>query len=109
MNKDPLNLTNVFGILISLILVAAVLVWVERRLLAIWQDRLGPNRLGPFGLMQVAADMIKMFYKEDWIPPFSDKFIFVLAPTIVFVCMLTGFAVIPIAPGIGIIDFIHPS
>ena len=96
---------DIFGILFSVIFVAAMLIWVERRLLAVWQDRLGPNRVGPFGLLQVAADMVKMFFKEDWIPPFSDKPMFVLAPTIVFVTMLTGFAVIPFAPDVGIIDF----
>jgi len=53
----------------------------------------------------VVADMIKMFFKEDWIPPFSDKLVFVLAPTIVFITMLAGFAVIPFAPNVGIIDF----
>ncbi|MDD5320815.1 MAG: NADH-quinone oxidoreductase subunit NuoH [Methylococcales bacterium] len=96
---------DIIGILISAIFVAAMLIWVERRLLAVWQDRLGPNRVGPFGLLQVVADMIKMFFKEDWIPPFADKPVFVLAPTIVFITMLTGFAVIPFAPGVGIIDF----
>ena len=105
MNTGLGGMANIFGILVALILLAAVLVWVERRLLAVWQDRLGPNRLGPFGLLQVAADMIKMFCKEDWIPPFADKAVFVLAPTIVFITMLTAFAVIPFAPGVGIIDF----
>ncbi len=78
MNNGPGGMANIFGILVALILLAAVLVWVERRLLAIWQDRLGPNRLGPFGLLQVAADMIKMFFKEDWLPPFADQSVFVL-------------------------------
>ena len=94
MNTGLGGMANIFGILVSLILLAAVLVWVERRLLAVWQDRLGPNRLGPFGLMQVAADMIKMFFKEDWIPPFADKAVFLLAPTIVFITTLMAFAVI---------------
>lgn len=105
MNAGLGDATDIIGIMVSVIVVAAMLVWVERRLLAVWQDRLGPNRVGPFGLMQVAADMIKMFFKEDWIPPFADKPVFVLAPTIVFITMLTGFAVIPFAPGVGIIDF----
>ncbi|MDD5580585.1 MAG: NADH-quinone oxidoreductase subunit NuoH [Methylobacter sp.] len=96
---------DIVGILGATIFVAAMLIWVERRMLAIWQDRLGPNRVGPLGLLQVVADMIKMFFKEDWIPPFADKLVFVLAPTIVFITMLTGFAVIPFAPGVGIIDF----
>lgn len=105
MNSGLGDAADIIGILVSLILVAALLVWVERRLLAVWQDRLGPNRLGPLGLLQVAADMIKMFFKEDWIPPFSDRFVFVLAPTIVFITVLTAFAVVPFAPGVGIIDF----
>jgi NADH-quinone oxidoreductase subunit H len=96
---------DIIGILVATIFVAAMLIWVERRMLAVWQDRLGPNRVGPLGLLQVMADMIKIFFKEDWIPPFADKLVFVLAPTIVFITMLTGFAVIPFAPGVGIIDF----
>jgi len=105
MNAGLGDAADITGILASVIVVAALLIWVERRLLALWQDRLGPNRAGPLGLMQVVADMIKMFFKEDWIPPFADKPVFVLAPTIVFITMLTGFAVIPFAPGVGIIDF----
>ncbi|MDD4915174.1 MAG: NADH-quinone oxidoreductase subunit NuoH [Methylococcales bacterium] len=94
----------IFGILLSAITVSALLIWVERKLLAVWQDRIGPNRVGPFGLLQVAADMIKMFFKEDWIPPFADKPVFVLAPVIVFATMLSGFAVIPFAPDVGVVD-----
>ncbi len=96
---------DIIGILSSVMLVAALLIWVERRMIGIWQDRLGPNRLGPLGLMQVAADMIKIFFKEDWIPPFADKAVFVLAPMIIMVTILTAFAVVPFAPGVGIIDF----
>ena len=47
-------------ILVTVIVVAAMLIWVERRLLSFWQERLGPNRVGPFGLLQVVADMIKI-------------------------------------------------
>ena len=50
-------------ILATVIVVAAMLIWVERRLLSFWQERLGPNRVGPFGLLQVVADMIKIFYQ----------------------------------------------
>jgi len=96
---------QIFGILASAITVAALLIWVERRLIGIWQDRLGPNRVGPFGLMQVAADMVKIFFKEDWIPPFADKPVFVIAPAIIMVTMLLGFVIVPFAPGVGIIDF----
>jgi len=96
---------DIAGILTVLIAVAALLIWVERRLLAIWQDRLGPNRVGPLGLFQVIADMVKILSKEDWIPPFADKPVFVIAPTVIMVTALAAFAVVPVAPGIGIIDF----
>ena len=97
------------GLTIGLILgfvivVAAMLIWVERRLLSFWQERLGPNRVGPFGLLQVVADMIKIFTKEDWVPPFADRLSFVIAPAIIMIVILLSFAVIPFAPNIGIVD-----
>jgi len=104
MNSEIGSLLNIFGILGTVIFIAAMLVWVERRLMAIWQDRWGPNRVGTFGLMQVAADMIKIFAKEDWTPPFADKPVFILAPAIIMVSILISFAVVPFAPDIGIID-----
>ncbi len=104
MSELTSGLANVFGILIVLVGVAALLTWVERRLLGFWQDRYGPNRVGPFGILQVLADMIKLLFKEDWIPPFADRVVFVLAPAIVMTTTLLAFAVIPIAPGIGITD-----
>jgi len=91
-------------ILGTVIVVAAMLIWVERRLLSFWQERLGPNRVGPFGLLQVVADMIKIFTKEDWVPPFADRFSFVLAPAIIMTVILLSFAVIPFGPNIGIIE-----
>lgn len=94
----------VVGVLVVLLAIAAGLIWVERRLLALWQDRYGPNRVGPFGLLQVVADGIKMLFKEDWIPPFADKPVFVIAPAIVATCVLLSFAVVPFAPGISVAD-----
>ncbi len=91
-------------ILVTVIVVAAMLIWVERRLLSFWQERLGPNRVGPFGLLQVVADMIKIFMKEDWVPPFADRVSFVIAPAIIMTVILLSFAVIPFAPNIGIIE-----
>jgi len=93
-------IATIIGVLIVALSLASGLIWLERRLLALWQDRYGPNRVGPFGLLQVVADMIKIFTKEDWIPPFADKPVFVLAPAIIVVTVLMTFAVLPIAPGI---------
>ena len=105
MNESIGSPLQIAGILIGVILTAAWLIWVERRMIGIWQDRLGPNRVGPLGLGQVIADMIKIFFKDDWIPPFADKAVFAIAPIIIMVTMLTAFVVVPFAPGIGIIDF----
>src|SRR6201987_4080889 len=91
----------VLGVILNL---AAGLIWVERRLLALWQDRYGPNRVGPFGLGQIVADSLKLFAKEDWVPPFADKPVFILAPAIVVATALLSFAVIPFAPRFVIAD-----
>jgi NADH-quinone oxidoreductase subunit H len=91
-------------LLFTLTTIAAWLIWLERRMLALWQDRYGPNRAGPFGLFIVVADTIKLFFKEDWIPPFADKTIFVIAPTLVGATVLMSFVIIPYAPGILIAD-----
>jgi NADH-quinone oxidoreductase subunit H len=95
-----LPLANIFGVLIVALTIAAFLIWFERRMLALWQDRYGPNRVGPFGLAQVLADMVKIFFKEDWIPPFADKWVFILAPAIIMATVLMSFGVVPFAPGI---------
>jgi NADH-quinone oxidoreductase subunit H len=91
-------------ILLGLVLTAAYMIWLERRLLALWQDRYGPNRVGPFGLGQVIADMVKIFFKEDWVPPFIDKPTFFLAPFIAMSLMLLAFALIPLSPTWGVSD-----
>ncbi len=98
------SVASIVGILVAALLVASLLTWLERRLLGIWQDRYGPNRVGPFGLLQVVADGIKIFTKDDWIPPFADKPVFVIAPAIIMVCMLMAFAVVPITPTVGVVD-----
>jgi NADH-quinone oxidoreductase subunit H len=104
MNETQKAVVTIVVLLMVLLSVAAGLIWLERRLLALWQDRYGPNRVGPFGLMQVLADMIKILFKEDWIPPFADKPVFVMAPAIVFITVLASFAIVPVAPGIGVAD-----
>jgi NADH-quinone oxidoreductase subunit H len=95
-----------FGLVVLLAAVggAAFLTWFERRLLGVWQDRYGPNRLGPMGVFQVLADMIKLLTKHDWVPPFADRLVFIFAPTAIVVAMLLGFAVVPFGPDLYIID-----
>src|SRR5512144_1220714 len=100
MKEIGIPLLTIAGVLSVVLTVASGLIWLERRLLALWQDRYGPNRVGPFGLLQVVADVIKIFMKEDWIPPFAAKPVFVIAPAITVVTTLLSFSVIVFAPGI---------
>lgn len=96
----------VFIIVLLVVLLggAALLTWIERRLLGWWQDRYGPNRAGPFGVLQALADVLKILLKEDWVPPLADKAVFVLAPAIVAVTMLLAFAVVPFAPRLHVVN-----
>jgi NADH-quinone oxidoreductase subunit H len=98
------NLLLVFGLLLALMTLAGGLIWGERRLLALLQDRYGPNRVGPMGLLQPLADIVKIFWKEDWVPPFADKPVFIMAPAIVMIATLVSFAVIPVMQGTEVAD-----
>ena len=91
-------------ILVVVIGAGTFMSFIERRLLGLWQDRYGPNRVGPGGIFQLVADMLKMFFKEDWIPPFADKRIFIIAPIIAFTAFLMAFVIVPISPTWGVID-----
>ncbi len=104
MSEVWVHLANVVGILVVVVAAAALLTWIERRLLGLWQDRYGPNRAGPFGILQVLADMLKLLAKDDWTPPFADRAVFIIAPTIIMVVILLAFAVVPFAPAIGVVD-----
>ena len=95
-----LALLGVVAVATIVLLVDIVLVWVERKVVARLQDRLGPNRLGPFGLIQPIADVIKLLIKEDITPKGADKFIFNLAPIMALATVLLLWAVIPFGPGI---------
>jgi len=104
MNGMIRPLIMVFAILSVMLSIAAGLIWLERRLLGVWQDRFGPNRVGKFGLLQPLADMIKIFMKEDWIPPFADKPVFVIAPAIIIITVLLSFVIIPFTKDVGIVN-----
>ena len=85
-------------VVVNLILVGvALLTWLERRVCAWMQDRLGPNRVGPQGLLQPAADGLKNFLKEETSPAMADKALFTLAPIVSFVPAMLTFGVIPFA------------
>jgi len=86
-------------VLVGLLLLAAYLVYAERRLLAFLQIRLGPNRAGPYGLLQPLADAVKLLAKEDVVPSQADRWIFLLAPAVVAGTALLIFAVVPFGQG----------
>jgi NADH-quinone oxidoreductase subunit H len=104
MSETIEKIVMIFSILVAVLTIGAMLIWLERRLLALWQDRYGPNRVGPFGLLQVLADTIKILTKEDWVPPFADKPVFIIAPAVIMVVVLMSFTVITFAPGIEVVD-----
>ena len=93
----PLIVGSVKAVVIAVAIMSVVpiLVWLERRLMGRFQVRLGPNRVGPFGLGQPLADTVKLLFKESIIQSSADKFLFHLAPAIVVFTAIVGFAVIP--------------
>ena len=94
----------ILPIAVGALVFALFLVWWERRLLGWWQDRLGPNRVGPFGVLQALADVVKLLTKDDWLPPFGDRALFIMAPVIVVGSMLMAYAVVPLGPELYIAD-----
>ena len=92
-------------IFVVVVATAALMVVYERRMLGLWQDRYGPNRVGPFGSLQLLADMLKMLFKEDWTPNFSNKVVFIIAPAIAMFTALASFVVIPVSPQLGGADW----
>ena len=95
---------EVVVILLVLLNLPFGLIWTERRLLGGFQDRYGPNRVGPQGLLQPLADALKLMMKEDWVPSFADRFVFIVAPAIVVVTVLLVFGTIPFSARIRVSD-----
>jgi NADH-quinone oxidoreductase subunit H len=85
-------------VFVFLVVTTLLMIWAERRVVARMQSRPGPNRVGPFGLLQSLADGVKLALKEDIIPKAADKVVFVLAPIIATTTCFTAFAVIPFGP-----------
>ena len=100
-------ITSLIGIIVMILfamLVAIVLVWVERKVVARFQDRLGPNRIGPFGIFQPFADIVKLVIKEDIIPAGADKAVFNIAPVMSLASVILIWAIIPLASNIYGVD-----
>ena len=89
---------GIFVLIALLMVVDILLVWVERKVVARFQDRIGPNRLGPFGLIQPFADIIKLLIKEDTTPGGADKVVYNIAPMLSMMSVLILWAVVPLAP-----------
>lgn len=102
----PLIIGAVKAVIIAVVLLSSVplLVWLERRLMGRFQVRLGPNRVGPFGLGQPLADAVKLLFKESIIQDSADKFLFILAPGIVVFTAIVTFAAIPFGAPFTIFD-----
>ena len=94
------------GVFVGVVpLLPLVLVLAERKVSARFQNRTGPMRVGPWGILQTLADGVKLIFKEDFIPPQGDKLLFLLAPYIIFACSFAVFAAIPFSEGILVSDF----
>ena len=97
-------LLKIVLILVPLMLGVAYLTFAERKIIGYMQNRIGPNRVGPRGLLQPFADVIKLLMKEVIIPSQSSRFLFVIAPLLTLVPALATWAVIPLFPGFAIAD-----
>ncbi len=95
------RLVLAFVVLNVLLLVAALLVWAERRIAAWIQGRMGPNRVGPEGLLQPIADLGKFIFKEDFVPAHVNRFMYLIAPGISLIPALVTFAVVPYTGSVG--------
>jgi len=87
---------KVLAVFVTGLVATMLMVWFERKVISGMQNRIGPNKAGPFGLLQTLADGIKLFFKEDLIPDRSDRFVFKLAPFLSFVPAFLSFAIIPL-------------
>ena len=97
-----ISAVKVLIVFTAMLLIVAYMTLMERKVLGHMQVRFGPNRAGPFGLLQPVADGIKLFFKEDIIVPFANRIIYILAPAVIVITALVSFAVIPFGDSIKI-------
>src|SRR5215468_2776648 len=102
-NYILIPLIKIAIVLAILPLLVAALTLAERKVIAFMQVRLGPMRVGPWGLLQPIADLIKLLLKEDIIPERADRWIFMLAPVVALIPVFIVFAVIPFGPAINVL------
>ena len=95
-------------VIVVLLTMMAYMTWFERRLIAWFQVRMGPNKVGPSGLLQPLADAIKLFFKEDIRPRSADRLLYPLAPAIALFAAISAFAVVPIGPTVNIAGWAVP-
>ncbi|HVB19607.1 MAG TPA: NADH-quinone oxidoreductase subunit H, partial [Acidimicrobiales bacterium] len=108
LSVDPLYNHGVTGIVLLIVLIkvlvgfaaimgaVTLMIWFERKAISDMQSRIGPQRWGPFGILQTLADGIKLFFKEDLVPAEADRFVFKLAPYLTLVPALITFSIVPI-------------
>ena len=101
-------LLKVAAVFIFLLLTTMFMIWFERRAIGRMQNRPGPNRAGPFGLLQPIADALKLPLKEDIIPTGADKLIFICAPILSAAVAFVGFSIIPVGPEVSIFHHYTP-
>ena len=89
------KLVLIIVVVMASLVIAMYTTFAERKVAAVLQDRRGPNRAGPFGLLQPLADGLKLFFKEEIIPNFSSKFLFILGPGLAMLTAMMTSAVIP--------------
>ncbi len=97
-------LTVIMVVINGFLLIGTIFTWMERKVLGRFQSRLGPNRAGPFGILQAIADAIKLLFKEDIVPRRADRLLFNVAPIVMLAPSLMALAVIPFGPGSFVAD-----
>ena len=92
-----LALVGIIALTVFAMVLDIGLVWVERKVVARFQDRVGPNRIGPFGLIQPVADIIKLVIKEDITPAGADKLVYNIAPVLAAMSVISLWAILPLS------------